>query len=232
MADKSFASGGGYRWLDVWVLANIIQIATQKFCRRFLDRRNDPCGRQFDQMTQAARSSVSNIAEGYSRRVTSKDSEIMLYDVAKASLDELACDYRNWLMLDGELPWHDTAPEAKAILAMKLDRTDYSTDIERGAAAHILAQGAKFSKWLDDDDSFVRARALLILCSRAIQMLTRKIEQSASRDTANNANVNAPSCPKCGKPMQERVAKRGIRAGKRFWSCIGFPECDGTRPID
>lgn len=251
MPATAFSSGGGYRWLDAWVLANIIQLATQKFCRKFLNHTNDPCGRQFDQMAQAARSGVANIAEGYSRRSTSKETEMKLYDVAKASLDELAGDYRNWLLLEGELPWKDSSPEFRAISTMPLDRADYQTDIERSAAAHILAQGAKFARWLDDDDSFLCARALLVLCGRAIQMLTRKMEQThadfvevggfaenltkdrlAARDAVHAASKDAPACPKCGKPMRERVAKRGVRAGKRFWSCTGYPDCDGTRPLD
>lgn len=45
----------GYYWLDTWVMSNVIQLATQDFCRRYLNRTNDPCGRQYDQMTQAAR---------------------------------------------------------------------------------------------------------------------------------------------------------------------------------
>ena len=45
-----------YFWLDTWVLANVVQLATQDFCTRFLNQKNDPCGRQYDQMTQAARS--------------------------------------------------------------------------------------------------------------------------------------------------------------------------------
>ena len=104
MAKSISSSNGGYRWLDAWNLAAVIQLATQRFCRRYLDRNNDPCGRQFDQMTQAARSGVANIAEGYSRRATSIETELRLYDVAKASLTELAGDYRNWLLLAGELP--------------------------------------------------------------------------------------------------------------------------------
>lgn len=61
----------GYYWLDTWVLANVIQLATQDFCARFLNHTNDPCGRQYDQMTQAARSAPANIAEGNSRHSTS-----------------------------------------------------------------------------------------------------------------------------------------------------------------
>ena len=75
----------GYYWLDTWVLANVIQLATQDFCARNLNRTNDPCGRQYDQMTQAARSVPANIAEGNSRHSTSKETEMRLTDVARAA---------------------------------------------------------------------------------------------------------------------------------------------------
>ena len=66
-------SNFGYYWLDTWVLANVIQLATQDFCAAYLNHANDPCGRQYDQMTQAARSAPANIAEGNSRHSTSKE---------------------------------------------------------------------------------------------------------------------------------------------------------------
>lgn len=88
----------GYFWLDTWVMANVIQLATQDFCVRFLNHINDPCGRQLDQMTQAARSAPANIAEGNSRHSTSKETEMKLTDVARATLSELANDYLNWLL--------------------------------------------------------------------------------------------------------------------------------------
>ena len=37
----------------------------------------------------------------------------------------------------------------------------------------------------------------------------------------------APSCPKCGGEMRERVAKMGKNAGKKFWGCQNFPDCKG-----
>ena len=52
-----------YYWLDTWVLANVIQLATQDFCSRFLNHTNDPCGRQYDQMTQAALPLVLSAAD-------------------------------------------------------------------------------------------------------------------------------------------------------------------------
>lgn len=76
----------GYYWLDTWVMANVIQLATQDFCLRYLNHSNDPGGRQYDQMTQAARSAPANIAEGSSRHSTSKETEMKLTDVARATL--------------------------------------------------------------------------------------------------------------------------------------------------
>lgn len=80
---KSFS----YFWLDTWVLANVVQLATQDFCTRFLNLKNDPCGRQYDQMTQAARSAPANIGEGNSRHTTSRETEMKLTDVAKKGVN-------------------------------------------------------------------------------------------------------------------------------------------------
>ena len=96
-----FGGTGGYYRLDSWLLANIVQLGTHRFCREFLTRSMDPCGRQIDQMTQAARSACANIAEGSARRATSRETEMKLTDVARASLAELAGDYINWLLLLG-----------------------------------------------------------------------------------------------------------------------------------
>jgi len=68
-----FGGAGGYFRLDSWVLADVVQLGTQRFCRLFLNRTNDPCGRQFNQMNQAARSGCANIAEGSARRSTAKE---------------------------------------------------------------------------------------------------------------------------------------------------------------
>ena len=92
----------GYLWLDSWILANIVQLGTRRFCMKFLRRENDPTGRQFDQMTQAARSGVANIAEGSARHKTSRETEMKLTGVARASLAELSGDYLNCLLQRGK----------------------------------------------------------------------------------------------------------------------------------
>ena len=111
----------GYYWLDTWVLANVIQLATQDFCLRYLNHSNDPGGRQYDQMTQAARSAPANIAEGSSRHTTSKETEMKLTDVARATLSELGNDYLNWILRQESIPWSNNDPEYKAVLSVQMD---------------------------------------------------------------------------------------------------------------
>ena len=89
-----FDKRGGFRKLHTFTLSTIVQLETLRFCRRFIthDHREaatkfyDPKGRQYDQMTQAARSGRQNIIEGSERSATSKDTEMKLTDVARASL--------------------------------------------------------------------------------------------------------------------------------------------------
>ena len=57
--------------------------------------------------------------------------------------------------------------------------------------------------------------------------------ESAGVTQAMEPAVSAdPSCPKCGKPMVQRVAKRGAATGKAFWGCSDFSAgCRGTREL-
>lgn len=239
----------GYYWLETWLLANVIQLATQDFCTRYLDRKNDPCGRQYDQMTQAARSVTANIAEGNSRHATSKETEMKLTDVARASLAELANDYLNWLLKSESIPWSTKTSEYKAVGYIKIEKPNYTDDVVHKSSIHILAQKHKFDKWLSSNDSIIEANCLLILCHRLLMMLKKQItnlmvvfreeggftealtaERLAYR-TGQSIQEDAPACPQCGKPMIKRVAKKGINSGKEFWSCSSYPKCNGSRKI-
>jgi hypothetical protein len=67
-------------------------------------------------MTQAARSGKVNIVEGSARSATSKETEMKLTDVARASLNELVSDYEDWLLMRNIIPWHKDSKEAKEVL--------------------------------------------------------------------------------------------------------------------
>src|SRR5215204_5780815 len=92
---------GGYKNLLSYQKAEIVYDATVYFCDRFIDKRS----RTHDQMVQAARSGKQNIVEGSMASGTSKEAEIKLTNVARASLEELLEDYRDFLRLRGIEEW-------------------------------------------------------------------------------------------------------------------------------
>lgn len=84
---------GGYRNLLSFQHAEIVYDATVRFCERFLDKRD----RTVDQMIQAARPGKQNIIEGSMASAASKETEVKLTNVARASLEELLADYDDFL---------------------------------------------------------------------------------------------------------------------------------------
>ncbi len=92
---------GGYRKLLSYQKAQIVYDATVFFCERFIDRYS----RTRDQMIQAARSGKQNIVEGSMSAATSKVTELKLTSVARASLEELLEDYRDFLRTQDAPEW-------------------------------------------------------------------------------------------------------------------------------
>ena len=84
---------GGYRKLKSFQVAQLVYDLTVRFCDRYIEKRS----RTNDQMVQAARSGVQNIAEGSQASGTSKKFELKLTNVARASLEELKLDYEDFL---------------------------------------------------------------------------------------------------------------------------------------
>jgi len=99
---------GGYENLLSYQKSQIIYDATVRFCERFLDKKSRTC----DQMVQAARSGNKNISEGSQVSGTSKESELKLVNVARASLEELLGDYQDYLRQRGHPLWEKNSREA------------------------------------------------------------------------------------------------------------------------
>ena len=99
---------GGYGNLRSFQTARLAYDATVVFCNRFIDRRS----RTHDQMVQAARSGVQNIAEASMASATSKKMELKLTGVARASLEELLLDYEDFLRQRRLRLWSKDSAEA------------------------------------------------------------------------------------------------------------------------
>jgi four helix bundle suffix protein len=131
-------------------LAQLVYDVPVRFCGRYIS----PRSRTHDQMVQAARSGVQNIAEGSQASGTSKKMELKLTNVARASLEELRLDYEDFLRQRG-LPI--LAPDHPALVRFKArqcatveevrvwvqeERGRRSTDGQGAVASSALANAA------------------------------------------------------------------------------------------
>ena len=118
-----------YRTLKCFQKAECIYDITFYFAHRFLERGD----RTIDQMVQAARSGKQNLAEGNIDGVTSKEMELKLTNVNRASLHELLLDYEDYLRVRGLEHWGPQDPryqQTAAFCRTHLDSAVYRQKIQ------------------------------------------------------------------------------------------------------
>ena len=98
---------GNYKKLLSYQKTDVIYHITFYFCENYLSKGD----RTVDQMVQAARSGKQNIVEGCAASATSSKTEIKLINVAKASLQELLEDYRDYLTTRNHRIWEADSRE-------------------------------------------------------------------------------------------------------------------------
>ncbi len=135
---------GGYRKLKSFQMAQLVYDVTVRFCERYIDRRS----RTHDQMVQAARSGVQNIAEGSKASGTSKKTELKLTNVARASQEELRLDYEDFLRQRGLALWERGDPRREELIARRCRTADevaewVREEHEREAAAGGAVDGGR-----------------------------------------------------------------------------------------
>lgn len=167
---------GGYRKLKSFQVAQLCYDVTVRFCDRYIDRRS----RTHDQMVQAARSGVQNIAEGSKAGGTSKKMEIKLTNVARASLEELRLDYEDYLRHRGMKLWSDDDPRRKELVAARCKTADevalwvkniYGQYGRDGRNGHEKSRSSIYSE--------LSANAALVLIGVACSLLDRQIKSQA-----------------------------------------------------
>jgi four helix bundle suffix protein len=169
---------GGYQDLLSYQKAQIVYDATVYFCARFLDKKD----RTYDQMVQAARSGKQNIVEGSQISGTSKELELKLTNVARASLEELLDDYRDFLRTRGLAEWTHNHPYTQRL--RRLNRTpgaNYDT----------------FRKRIEHPDPVVCANVILGLVKVTSYLLDRQlkslekafVEQGGLREAMTRARL-------------------------------------------
>ena len=242
---------GGFRKLFSFAYVCLIYHSTCAFCKRNYTFQNDALGKTTAQMVGAARSARQNIVEGSVRSGTSKETELRLYDVAKGSLEELAGDYEAFLLDANKVPWAGNDPQALQLCALHLDPFEYGAtgNARHDYGVYLSAMRQRFRMWLEAEDAVIAANSNLFIIDQACKILSRQMEQISTtfcqeggfterlskarleqRD-AQVASEDAPKCPICGKAMRKVMARKGRNAGHPFWSCVDYPNCNGSQHI-
>ena len=99
---------GDYQTLLSYQKAEVVYDITFRFAHKFLSKGD----RTVDQMIQSARSCKQNILEGSKAATTSKETEIKLTNVGRASLEELLADFRDYLRVRDLQIWDKDSKEA------------------------------------------------------------------------------------------------------------------------
>ena len=162
--DKLIIKHGGYRNLKSFQLAQLIFDITVRFCDKFIG----PKSRTHDQMVQAARSGVQNIAEGSQASGTSKKTELKLTNVARASLEELKLDYLDFLRQRKLELWRYSDPRAKALINKRL-----------GTAEEFAFWAKDCSQEKGGTIEEIAANGVLVLLSVTYSLLDRQIAAQA-----------------------------------------------------
>lgn len=199
MKDGFIPAHGGYEELLSYQRAVIVYDGTVRFCERFLNRLD----RTVDQMVQAARSGKQNIIEGSQASGTSKEMEIKLTNVARASLEELLEDYRDWLRNHDAPLWEKNSKEALYVRKLaagripapgksknRTDGTHVTNDSNRQAetgnhASHLSHVShettdpifAAFRSFFDTRPPEVVANILVCLIHQTNYLLDQQIKQ-------------------------------------------------------
>jgi four helix bundle suffix protein len=158
MPEKFIPPHGGYENLLSFRKARIVYDGIVRFCERFLDKRD----RTREQMVQAARSGKQNIIEGSQASGTSKEIEIKLMNVARASLEELLEDYRDFLRVRGLPLWDKNSREARFV---------------RGLGNHKDSSYETYKTYIETRPPAVVANILICLIHQTNYLLDQQLRQ-------------------------------------------------------
>lgn len=168
---------GGYRNLKSFQIAQLVYDLTVRFCEHYVDRRS----RTHDQMVQAARSGVQNIAEGSQASGTSKRAEMKLTNVARASLEELRLDYEDFLR-QRQLPlWPREDARRQALVDLRPQSTEDVAQWARQVHDGGRRAGEERVRAASTRSTYpeIMANAALVLIAVATALLDRQLAAQA-----------------------------------------------------
>jgi restriction system protein len=91
-----------------------------------------------------------------------------------------------------------------------------------GAHGGYVVTGGQFTR---EAGEFAQQTKVELINGHALEELIDSVRSSSPVSDIKVGSQSAPSCPRCGTAMVQRVAKQGKHAGRSFWGCRGYPKC-------
>ncbi len=99
----------------------------------------------------------------------------------------------------------------------------YGAMAAEGAVGGFVVASGEFT---EDAKRFADGRAIELVSTKLVLSMIGETRDAGYQRTRSQTT---PDCPKCGKPMVKRTAKRGGNSGSMFWGCSRYPACHGIR---
>ena len=187
---------GGYRKLKSFQLAQLCFDITVRFVELYIP----PKSRTTDQMVQAARSGVQNIAEGSVASATSKRTELKLTNVARASLEELRLDYEDYLRQHAITVWSKEHPLTQEFIRRRISSMENFRNFIQWAKLHDSAMSVKVRTC--PLQSVIVANGALLLLDTTCYLLDRQLARLAA-DFENKGGFSERMCKRRTEKRKE-----------------------------
>lgn len=116
-------------------------------------------------------------------------------------------------------------------IGVKVVRELYGVVAAEGASGGVVICSGTFTHEARD---FAKGKPMELIEGTALARMVEEVKRKPSSFNANTILSSAQQavnvCPLCGGEMVLRTARKGTKAGEKFWGCSSYPKCRGKKP--
>jgi restriction system protein len=112
----------------------------------------------------------------------------------------------------------------KRNVGVKVVRELYGVVKAQKAFKGVIVTSGNFSA---DAERFAHGKEIELVDGTRLLELVADVQ---NEQQSQKPKALSKTCPRCGKQMVLRTAKKGKHAGEKFWGCTGFPDCRTILP--
>ncbi len=114
-------------------------------------------------------------------------------------------------------------------VGVKVVRELYGVMASSGAVGGFVVTSGQFTR---EAERFAEGKNIELIGRKQLHSMVQAAKASLPTSATPSTRPQSKQCPKCGKEMEIRTAKKGPKAGQKFWGCSGYPACKSTLSIE